>query len=199
MRGRQQMDNQITTTQPTELPSIFKQSDFDITGVSAITALFEELKRAPEYVIFPSHYDQKFIQKMILLTDRCTLRPGTDGTPGRYILWPAYSLGVYFQKKTLYYGCPFVAQFPKYSFYDMFYRSAGIQFDRILSEYIGKKAPLIEIHFRKKSEREYELVYMAIVEHMGEEITEKGKQDVFRIDRLLFKDTEIKKYTPKGK
>lgn len=185
------------TPQKKEVPQLFRQDAFDFANADAATALIESFKRAPNYIIFPSHLDKRFIQKMIITLNHYSFKPGKDGSPNRYIVFPAYSCGIYFDRKTLYYGCPFVAMFPAQSFYDMFYRSAGITLERVLQEYHKKgELPLMEIHFKKNSERDYELLYFSLVEHVKTDQTQEGKQDTFKLIRLLF---ESKKYAPKSK
>ena len=160
------------------LPQPFHTKDFDIVGADAVAQLFSRLKKGPDYIIFPSHYDCRRIQKMIISTAAAKELPGKDGTLGRYIVLPAYSRGVYFNTTILYDDTPFMAQFPKTSFFNMFYKAACVHFDDLVLKLLKTygEAPMFEIHFQKENDRTYTLKYMSLVVYNGVEENDVGRK-----------------------
>jgi hypothetical protein len=160
------------------------------SNIDDLIDISKEMVKTPQYVIFPSDIDCRKIQKCIINFNHTQWKNGPSGKKAQYVLWAAYSLFFHYNKRTIHDRVPFVLMVPYNSFINMFARTAAINFPRLLQELLKEfqEIPLVEIHFKKESATNYELKYMALVEHV--ETTED--RHVWRRTRMLYEEKGYK-------
>lgn len=130
------------------------------------------LDKSPQYVMYPAQLDKKYIQKVIVNMNFTQWKDGPNGKKRQYVHWMAYSMGVYFIKGLITDRVPFVFEMPFKSFCHMFMRSAYINYHTLIQQLwveYDKRLPMIEIHFRKRDDTDYEMKFLALTEYKGED------------------------------
>lgn len=176
-------NDKLPTTQQKEeekLLAKFQQYDTEIQRVDSFTNLqnidnadflrvLEVLKRPPRQVLYPKELDTKFIQKCIVDFNIAHMSDGPM-RKNQYVSFPAYSLWMYYQRRVISEHIPFILQLPVVCLYNMFAKSAKIDFGTYMQQLMTKsvgRMPLIEMHFAKKNAQTYELLLLAHVEPIG--------------------------------
>lgn len=145
---------------------------FNSPGSYNVQELFDisaEMTKPPSYVLFPSNFDKRYVQRCIIDTNYTEFPPTINGRKFQYVRWPAYSLGVYYggtSPRIIYDRVMFCLEVPIRSWDAMFYKATSRQFSSLLQELHREhgRIPLLEVHFKKNGRSDYELMFLAIVE-----------------------------------
>lgn len=141
----------------------------DVDNSDELISLSKDLVSAPKFNLWPRDLDGQKVQKMIIRMKNTKYKTGENGVRFQYVLWVAYSLGVFYRHRLIYDRVPFVIELPRKSFCNMFYRCASIEYGSLMQSLKNQygEIPLLEVHFKKESPIKYTLKYLAVVKYDG--------------------------------
>lgn len=158
-------------------------------GLHEIESAIKQASRAPERPLYPSGIEPKLVQKVYMHVGRVQFEdPYSTGNKYSYVAIPAICQAFYHKYRPVVYdGCPFIFWMPFMSLHMMLMRGARVELHKFVSKNPNQ---WIEVHFVKKTERDYELLFFGLSTYLGCEEDELNRPvHKFATERIVFQST----------